>query len=70
MDNLVHMADKKTHTVGARVDEQTYKLLESIAKEDERTVSWLLGKIIDEWLKMKGYKSVGAHKTQKKKTNE
>ncbi|MBI5237751.1 MAG: hypothetical protein HY887_04940 [Deltaproteobacteria bacterium] len=60
------MAGKKTHTLGARVDEGTYNLLETLAKQDERTVSWFLGKIIDEWLKMKGHKIDTTRKVQKK----
>ena len=53
MDNLISMADKKIHTLGIRVDDETYNYLESLAKDDERTVSWIVRKLIKEWIEKK-----------------
>lgn len=54
--NIIDMANKKTHTVGARVDEQTYNLLEFIAKSKRWTVSNLIGEMIEERLMKEGYR--------------
>ena len=69
MANLVSMADKekKAKTAGARVDEETYSLLESIAEERYRTVSSLVGQAIEEWLIKEGYRKAEKPAGQKKR---
>ncbi|MBI5599542.1 MAG: hypothetical protein HY890_07365 [Deltaproteobacteria bacterium] len=50
MYTMTGMTVKKTHTIGAKVDEKTYNSLRSAAKKTDRTVSYLVGKILEEWL--------------------
>ncbi len=43
-------APKKLHPVNIRMDEAMLNRLRSIADEEDRTVSNLVGRIIKEWL--------------------
>ncbi|MCH6259170.1 ribbon-helix-helix domain-containing protein [Puniceicoccaceae bacterium K14] len=45
---------KKNVTVGVRVDEELDQLLKSIAKKEDRTVSYIARELIVEGLKVKG----------------
>ena len=49
--NIASMADKKLYTLGVRVDEATYKVLEKYAQGCDRTVSYLVRKIVTDWIK-------------------
>ena len=45
---------KKSVTVGVRVDSEMDELLKSIAKKEDRTVSYIARELIVEGLKVKG----------------
>lgn len=45
----------KTPSLGVRVQPETKEALENAAKDDVRSVSSLIEKILTDWLKEKGY---------------
>ena len=45
----------KTPSLGVRVQSETKAALEKAAKEDMRSVSSLIEKVLVEWLRAKGY---------------
>lgn len=45
----------KTPSLGVRVQPETKAALETAAKDDMRSVSSLIEKILTEWLRAKGY---------------
>jgi len=45
----------KTPSLGVRVQPDTKAALEKAAKDDDRTVSSLVERIVREWLREKGY---------------
>jgi hypothetical protein len=45
----------KTPSLGVRVQPETKAALERAAKDDDRTVSSLVERIVREWLREKGY---------------
>lgn len=45
----------KTNPLGVRVQAETKAAIEKAAKDDMRSVSSLIEKILAEWLKSKGY---------------
>lgn len=45
----------KTPSLGVRVQPETKAALEAAAKDDMRSVSSLIEKILVEWLRLKGY---------------
>ncbi len=45
----------KTPSLGIRVQPETKAALEKAAKDDDRTVSSLVERIVREWLREKGY---------------
>jgi len=45
----------KTPSLGVRVQPETKAALEKAAKDDMRSVSSLVEKILVEWLRLKGY---------------
>lgn len=47
------MSNKKIHTLGIRVDDEVFNILESLAKKDDRTVSYIVRNLIDEWIEWK-----------------
>jgi hypothetical protein len=50
----------KTPSLGVRVQTETKAALEKAAKDDLRSVSSLIEKILVEWLRTKGYLSAQA----------
>jgi len=44
-------SNKKTEFLSLRVSKAVKKELEEIAASDDRSVSWLVGKVLDEFLK-------------------
>lgn len=65
------MANKKIHTLGVRVEDEAYKILEFLAKKDDRTVSYVVRNLIDEWIEWKKLKRkhLNRENLQHKKTN-
>lgn len=47
----------KTHPLGFRVEPEIKEALERAAKDDMRSVSALIQKILSDWLREKGYLS-------------
>lgn len=45
----------KTHPLGFRVDPEVKAALERAAKDDHRSLSSLIDKILVEWLRERGY---------------
>lgn len=45
----------KTHPLGFRVDPEVKEALEKAAKDDVRSVSSLIEKILKDWLRENGY---------------
>ena len=45
----------KTHPLGFRVEQDLKEALERAAKEDHRSVSSLVDKVLTEWAREKGY---------------
>ena len=52
-------SEKKTEFLSVRVTKQAKKELEEIAARDDRSVSWLVARILDETLKRIKEKSRG-----------
>lgn len=50
----------KTPSLGVRVQPETKAALEKAAKDDLRSVSSLIEKVLVEWLRAKGYLSIGS----------
>lgn len=42
---------KKLKTIGVRVDEELFSILEWYAEEEDRTISYLARKAIEKWVK-------------------
>lgn len=46
--------DKKTEMIGTRITKDQYKEIEKIAEKDDRTISYIVNKAIEEYLKGQG----------------
>ena len=47
---------KKTIVLTVRVDEDTNSVIQTLAEEEDRTVAWILRKLIDEAIEDRGLK--------------
>jgi hypothetical protein len=48
---------KKTIVLTVRVDEEINSVIQTLAEEEDRTVAWIIRKLIDEALEARGLKS-------------
>jgi hypothetical protein len=48
--------EKKSQMIGARIPESMKQMLEKIAKDNDRSISWVITKILQNHLKNKGPK--------------
>ena len=49
------MTEPKTKYVHARIPPDLLKAAQTYAKEDDRTLSWIIRKALEEFLQKKGY---------------